>query len=71
MKAKYNKRLRKWFFVAYRAPEVCRETLFALYMVPESPPGLLQCGFVSRLPQLPQNQTSQQDLQVTCRTDAS
>lgn len=55
----------------YWAPEVCRQELFALHVVPESPSGLLQCGFVSRLPQFPQNQTSQQGVQVTCRAQPS
>lgn len=52
-------------FAAYWTPKVCRQDLFALHVVLESPPGLLQCGFVSCLPQLPQNQPSQQSVQVT------
>lgn len=54
------------FYLAYWAPEVCWQDLFTLHVVPESSSGLLQCGLVSRLPQLPQNQTSQQGVQVTC-----
>lgn len=50
----------------YRAPQVCRQNLLPVHVLLESPPGLLQRGFVSRLPQLPQNQTSQQSVQVTC-----
>lgn len=53
--------------LTYWAPEVCRQQLRAVHVVPESPPGLLQSGFVSRLPQFPQNQTSQQGVQVTCK----
>lgn len=54
----------------YRAPEVCGEDLLALHVVFKSPSGLLQRRFVSCLPQLPQNQTSQQGVQVTCQTRA-
>lgn len=56
-------------FSTYWAPEVCRQDLLSLHMLFESPPGLFQCGFVSCLSQLPQNQTSQQGVQVTCQTN--
>lgn len=57
------------FNFTYWAPEVCRQDLLALHVIFESPSGLLQCGFVSCLPQFPQNQTSQQGIQVTCQTN--
>lgn len=48
----------------HRTPEVCRQDLFTLHMLFESPPGLLQSGFMPRFTQLPQHQTPQQGVQM-------